>query len=556
MPCEVTHTERKIGIPRCLPFYNNDHQDTTPYNKPGWIPVRNVTSLLSNITNLDSLCPKPWQYLTADELKTDPLRGKMATYSGGGYVANLGYNSESALDVIESLEQGHWIDDKTVAVLVECTFFEPSTSLFSILNYLYERYPTGGIITSSKIKTMTVYLPQGSNSYQLFYQACQVVLTLVIVIFAIMEIAEVLRGACVYFKRFWSWVEITLISFASAAVVIMLDKDKYTRKYVKNVRTNPFENWSVDQIARWSEIEDYLLACVMFIITVKSLRLIRFNPHIYQMRKTLTASITPLCSFSSVFFVIILAFASFGYMTFGSSVIEYSSISDAIRSLLQMLIGGKSSYYQLKVATESSLGPIFLFVYLIAAVALLLHLFVAILDESYSASREESIKAVDEMDYVDIFLYVWSCAKSTLYYLYNFHKFFRESFRYGKSRRKPPKNRYKTNGVKSGGCAPRLASMDSLHEIQHPRASLERADEMISEVIIHLTKFYDNTVQEDEENSDIDHDSEEINCYASQLDLNSECDSFLEGGLLRSSISSLNFSESFHLDNLSLESNV
>ena len=556
MPCEITHTERKIGIPRCLPFYNNDHQDTTPYNKPGWIPVSNVTSFRSNITNLDSLCPKPWQYLTADDLKTDPLRGKMATYSGGGYVANLGYNSESALDVIESLQQGHWIDDKTVTVLVECTVFEPSTSLFSILNYLYERYPTGGIITSSKIKTMTVYLPQGSNRYQLFYQACQVVLTLVIIIFAIMEIVKVLRGARVYFKRFWNWVEITLISFASAAVAIMLYKDKYTRKYVKNVRTNPFDNWSVDQIVRLSEIEDYLLACVMFIITVKSLRLIRFNPHIYQMRKTLRDSITPLFSFTTVFSVIILAFASFGYMAFGSSVIEYSSISDAIRSLLQMLIGGKSSYYQLKVATESSLGPIFLFVYLIAAMALLLNLFIAILDESYTASREESTKVMDEMDYADIFLYAWSLAKSTLYYLYNFHKFFRETLRFGNNRRKNPKSRYKTNGLEAGGCAPRLASMDSLQEIQYARTSLERADEMISDIIIHLTKFYDDTIQEDERHSDIDHDTEEINCYASQLDLNSDCNSFLEGGLLRSSISSLNSSESFHLDYLSVESDV
>lgn len=549
MPCEITNQERSLGIARCLPFYSNEHQENSPYNMPGWVPVHNVSSIL----NLDSLCPKPWQHLTARELTTGPVHGQMATYDGGGYVANLGYNSKSALGVIQSLEQGHWIDDKTVAVVVECTVFEPSTSLFSVVNYLYERYPTGGVITSSRVKTITVYLPQGSSSYRVFYQVCQVVLTFVILTFAITEIVKALRGARAYFTRFWSWVEIILISFATASVAIMLYKDKYTRAYVKNIRANPFDSWSADQIVFWSEIEDFLLACVMFIITVKFLRLIRFNHHIYEMRRTLKDSFAPLCSFSAVFCVIMLAFSSFGYMAFGTSVIEYSSLLNAVRSLLKMLIGGKSSYYQLKVASESSLGPIFLFVYLITALALLLNVFVAILDESYSVSRGEPAKDMNEVDYNDIFLYAWSRAKSALYYLYSFPVFFRESFRSEQSIHKYQRRSFKRNENDAESYAPRLASMDSLHEIQFPRESPERADEMISEVVIYVGRYFDGTDQEDAEVTDEYH---EMSYCAPDLDSHSEYNCFLEGDLLRSPVPSLRFDDNFDFDELSLESYV
>jgi len=548
IPCEVqSRTERRLGIPRCLPFYSNDRQDTTPYNKPGWIPVNNVTLLPNNSAELESLCPKPWQYLTAHDLNTEPIRGIMAEYSGGGYVANLGYNSESALRIIGSLEKKHWIDDKTAAVLVECTVFEPSASLFSVLKYLYERYPTGDVFASSNVKTITVYLPQGSNSYRIFYQVCQVLLTLVILIFAIVEIAKALRGARAYFLRFWSWVEIILICFAAAAIAVMLYKDKYTREYVRNVRANPFDNWSADQIVLWSEIEDYLLACVVFIITIKFLRLIRFNRHIFHMRMTLRDSVTPLCSFSAVFVVILLAFASFGYMAFGSSIIEYSSLIQTIISLLQMLIGGKSSYYQLKVASESSLGPLFLFVYLVTAIALLINVFITILDESYTAARENSIQDADDLDYVELVQHLWSWAKSVVSYLHGFREFFRESFCFGRKRRKYQLNESRQNDHESERCIPRLASLDSLGEVHYPRASLEHADDMISEVLINLTRLFNDTVQGDEVNSERTPDSES-GYSASELESDSECSSFLEGNLYHSSPPFLEINERFPFD--------
>lgn len=493
----------------------------------------------SNTDELDSLCPKPWQYVTASGLKTEPIQGATTVYHGGGYVANLGYNTESAFEVIESLEDNRWVDERTVAVLIECTLFEPATSFFSFMRYLYERFPTGGIITSGTVKTVTVYLPYGSESYRSFYQASQVLLMLVILGFIIIEIAKAFRGGRIYFQRFWSWVDIMLICFAASGIGIMLHKEGCAREYVNNVRANPFDNWNADQIMFWAEIEDYVLSVVMFVVTIKSLRLFRFNPHIYQMRTTLRDSLTPLSSFAVVFLVVIMAFALFGFLSFGSSVLNYSTLPQAVRTLLQMVIGGKSWYYQLKFATDSFLGPLFLFVYLITAMAILVNTFIAILNESYTTSREEKerTKDADDIDYVELFQYLQSCVKASIRSCYNFCEFVRLSFCNRKQSLKYQVNEHHiTHAPKYN--VPRLASMDSLDEIHYP--ILSHAEELLSKVQLHVRKLSEGTIQE---NSDSDQDTDQDGGYSdSELEFNSDYGSILEGNFCNSlTPSTLNF---------------
>lgn len=538
-----------LVFPRCLPFYSESNEDTTPFHKPGWIPVKNVSLFITNTAKLDSLCPKPWQYVTASGLKTEPIQGVTTKYLGGGFVANLGYNSESALDVIESLEDNRWIDDRTVAVLIECTLFDSATSFYSFMRYLYERFPTGGVITSGTVKTVTVYLPHKSESYRSFYQVLQVLLMLLIIGFVIIEIAKAFRLGRIYFKRFWSWIDILLICFAVSGIGTMMYKEGCAREYVSNVRANPFDNWSADQIIFWSEIEDYLLSVVMFMATIKSLRLFRFNPHIYQMRTTLRDSVTPLTSFAVVFLVVIVAFALFAFLSFGSSVLNYSTLPQAVRTLLQMVIGGKSSYYQLKFATESSLGPLFLFVYFVTAMAILVNTFIAILNESYTMSREEKerTKDADDIDYVELFQYLQSCVKASIRSCYNFGKFVRLSLCNRKHSRK-----YQVNGYHIAHSpkinVPRLASMDSLDEIQYP--ILSHAEELLSKVQLHLRKLSEGTIQE---NSETDQDTDqESNCFDSELEFNSDFGSFLEGKFCNSSTpSTFIFDDYFSYDRLS-----
>lgn len=370
---------------RCLPVYSDKDEDKTRYNQPGWIPVEN-TSQFQTIFQLHHLCPKPWRYRDAESMKTLSNVGLKDEYDGGGFVADLGYNAKSAMGVLTKLEANNWINDKTVAVFVEFTVFEPASALFSAVRYLYERFPTGGANTVTKIRTLTLYSPP-DPTYGSFFQVCQLLLMLVILFFFLAEVGRLYRQKCSYFKHFWNWIEILQIISAVSTVVMFFFKEKYTSEFVKRVRENPFETSSTDYIVLWSDMEVYLLALVLFLVTLKFLRLIRFNRHVCQMTGTIKLSVEHVISFFIVFLAVILAYTQLGWLVFGASLAPYSSFYESVSSLLQMIVGGKMYFYEIR-SVNFLLGPLFIFVYVLSMAMILLNMFLAILNDSYEHVKD------------------------------------------------------------------------------------------------------------------------------------------------------------------------
>lgn len=52
---------------------------------------------------------------------------------------------------------------------------------------------------------------------------------------------------------------------------IMFYKEKFMRDYVINVCENLYDNWSIDYIVLWFEIEDYFFLVVIFLVIIKFL---------------------------------------------------------------------------------------------------------------------------------------------------------------------------------------------------------------------------------------------------------------------------------------------
>ena len=365
---------------RCIPSYSSENEYKTVYNLPEWIPVTNMSHKQS-VFELDRMCPKPWRYRSSWDLHTLSYEGFYSTYNGGGFVADLGYNIKSALNVVNDLQANNWIDELSVALFVEFTIFNPSSSLFSVTKCLYERSPTGGVAFSRSVKTLTLY-HTSSNNFQNFVEVCQLLFMVIIVFFVINEAYKIYRKKKNYFKGFWNWVELLQILTALSAVVIYFLKAKYTSSFVNKVRNNPFETSSADYIVLWSMVEIYVLSFLIFIVTMKFLRLIRFNRHVCQMMGTLARAGRPLVSYFVVFVSAVLAYTQLAFLLFSSTMGPYSSFFNSLRAVLQMLLGGKMFFYEIK-SVNSLLGPLFVFFYMFTMTFILLNMFLAILNESY-----------------------------------------------------------------------------------------------------------------------------------------------------------------------------
>ena len=350
------------------------HEDTTRFHKPGWISVA-------------ELCPKPWRYQTSHALHTTSFYGQTYFYGGGGYVADLGYTFASAKGVVDNLEETIWIDDRTAGVFVEFTLFEPSSSLVTSVKYLYERLATGQTNTEAKIHTLTLYSPADPVFHKI-YEVCELLFIFVIALLVFGEVVKIARTGGAYFKHFWNWLELIEIVSAASSVVMFVQKEKYTSAFVRKVRSNPFETSSADYLVLWSDLEVALLSFVIFIVTIKLLRIIRFNRHICQMMATLKRSAGALVSFSAVFVTAVMGFCHFAHLVFGHNLEAYSTYGDSLRSMLMMTLGGRLHYSEI-LSVSGIVGPIVLFVYLVIVGMILVNIFVTILMETYGRVREE-----------------------------------------------------------------------------------------------------------------------------------------------------------------------
>lgn len=131
---------------------NSDNRNFTV----GWyLDVNNTYSNLQNdqMTKLE----KSYKYFDMIDLKNPlPYWGWHATYSGGGYVAELGSSSFQAHRLVTQLVENNWIDYYTRAVFLEFTIYNPGLNLFAFVNYLMEFPPTGAVFPSERIYSFQV----------------------------------------------------------------------------------------------------------------------------------------------------------------------------------------------------------------------------------------------------------------------------------------------------------------------------------------------------------------------------------------------------------------
>ena len=365
----------------CRQSYSSDTKDRSSYG-PKWTQLENS----SHHETKTDFFPKPWEYQSSSEIDTLSHYAVERKYGGGGFVVDLGYNIATASRVVRELKKYDWVDERSAAVFIEFTLFNPSTSLFCNVRNAYEVLPTGQAVTSVDVRAISLY-PSSNPRFQSFYEAWQLIFLAVILIFVVIEIVKCVRERR-YFRQVWNWVQLTPLLISIAAICVSFFKAKYTTKYVKRIQKNPFETFSSDAITSLLDVETLLLSLAIFLITLKLLRLTRFNPHIGQMYGTLKTSARPIMSFSALFSVACVAFTQFLYLTFGPYLVSFASFSKCLQVLLYAAIGksiGNKKMYE----TFPALAYFYVFLFFIVMVFVLINIFVAILVLPYEDVRKE-----------------------------------------------------------------------------------------------------------------------------------------------------------------------
>ena len=168
------------------------------------------------------------EYHDASSLGTLPIITARNTFTGGGLVAELGYDIETAQNVLRNLKDDIWINRLTRIVLLEFVVFEPATNLFAISKYTFESPPTGGILPTDNIEPVS-FVGSANSSFGLVFIVCYVFIVLILFYTIYREIKEMSQLRWKYFTDLWNIIELAFICFTLATIVIFFFKLEYTR---------------------------------------------------------------------------------------------------------------------------------------------------------------------------------------------------------------------------------------------------------------------------------------------------------------------------------------
>ena len=359
-----------------------------------------------------SSCLERWHYQSTVDLRGFPYWGRVARYSGGGYVANLGYDMVKAFTVVADLHSNGWIDIQTRAVFVEFTVYNANTNLFGIISIFLEFPASSSVVTKAWFQTAQFYLHLASGQ-----MLAHILVLLFWLYFLYQESKQMLKQRCAYFRGFWNWVGIILVFLEFAAVIIFLARLYEVDQNLIQLQENPHDYVTFQYAGAADALFSYVLGVLVFFYNIRLLRLLRFNKTFLVLGMTLSRIAWPILNFCLPFFFGYIAFGLFAFAVFGSELEDYRTFWMTMVTQFSMTLGDFDFEALLTVSTV--LGSLYFFAFIALNVTLLINIVLAIINDSFADIQNET---VDQQNKYEILEYLRR----------NLIRSFNEMFRLGK----------------------------------------------------------------------------------------------------------------------------
>jgi len=339
-----------------------------------------------------------WIYHTESELRGSSHWGLLDfTYSGAGFYEDLTDRKNSSLEKIQYLKDQLWIDRGTRVVFIDFTVYNANVNLFCVIRFVVEFPATGGAIPSWQFRT--VKLIRYVSTYDYFLLACEVLYILFIFYYIIEEFLEIKRLKCSYFKSVWNCLDVLVILLSLVAIAFNIYRTSKVNKLLTTLLNDPTVYPDFEFLGFWQMQYNNMVAVVVFFAWIKIFKYISFNRTMTQLQSTLSRCSKDIAGFAVMFFIIFLAYAQFGYLVFGTQVDDFSAFSESIFTLFRIILGD-FDFHSIEEANRV-IGPIYFITYVFFVFFVLLNMFLAIINDTYSEVKAEISAQKSEFEISD-----------------------------------------------------------------------------------------------------------------------------------------------------------
>ncbi|XP_047913217.1 polycystin-2-like protein 2 isoform X3 [Anser cygnoides] len=324
-----------------------------------------------------------WKYTSARSL-SPWYWGAAGFYSSGGFMFTLPKSKEESREKLEFLRQNGWLTRGTRVVFIDFSTYNANVNLFCIIRLVVEFPATGGAITSSRI--YSVKLLRYISFYDYFLASCEIAFCLFIVTFIIQEMIEIKKLKMAYFRTVWNWLDLLLVAVSILAIGFNIYRTMAVSLLMEKLLSA--ENIYPDFyfLAFWQILYDNMIAVSVFFAFMKIFKYVSFNKTMTQLSSTLSRCAGNICGFAVMFFIIFFAYAQLGYLVFGPQVEDFSTFLNCIFSQFRIVLG---DFNFQTIEVNSILGPIYFISFVFFVFFILLNVFLAIINDTYSEVRAD-----------------------------------------------------------------------------------------------------------------------------------------------------------------------
>ncbi|KAE8590838.1 hypothetical protein XENTR_v10018227 [Xenopus tropicalis] len=373
----MVYKDFKDEIVGCFDVYSKDKEDTSQFG------LINGTA---------------WTYYTEEELGGSSYWGKITTYSGGGYYIDLELTKRDSLRQLQTLKSNLWLDRGTRAVFVDFSVYNANINLFCVLRLVVEFPATGGAIPSWQIRT--VKLIRYVSGWDYFIIGCEIVFCIFIFYYVVEEILELRIHKFRYFTSIWNILDVIVILLSLVAIGFHIFRTMEVNRLMGTLLKNPTIYADFEFLAFWQTQYNNMNAVNLFFAWIKIFKYISFNKTMTQLSSTLARCAKDILGFAIMFFIVFFAYAQLGYLLFGTQVENFSTFVKCIFTQFRIILGDFD--YDAIDNANRVLGPIYFVTYVFFVFFVLLNMFLAIINDTYSEVKEELSNQKNELQFSDI----------------------------------------------------------------------------------------------------------------------------------------------------------
>ncbi|XP_078479003.1 LOW QUALITY PROTEIN: polycystin-2-like, partial [Lampetra planeri] len=374
--CSV-HEDLRDKVQDCYNMYTPTNEDTSSFGP------KNGTA---------------WVYATESEMNGSTYVGQVSKYGGGGFYQDLSRTKEESAVQLQFLKDHLWLDRGTRAVFLDLSVYNGNINLFCIVRLLVEFPATGGAVTSWQFQT--VRLIRYTCSWDYFVGVCEVTFCLFILYYVVEEVLEIRIHRLHYFKSLWNCHDVLIVVMSVVAIIMNITRTAMVGSLLKGLLESHTSHACFEPLANLQVQFNNVAAVIVFFSWVKLFKFINFNKTMSQLSGTMSRCAKDLVGFAIMFFIIFLAYAQLAYLVFGTQVNDFSTFQASIFTQFRIILGD-FEFSEIENANPV-LGPIYFTTFVFFIFFILMNMFLAIINDTYSEVKADMSQQRSELEMTDL----------------------------------------------------------------------------------------------------------------------------------------------------------